>query len=69
MHIDACRVNLDQLVGGPGDGVGFARTCRVLNQIGLTYAVVAGMVYQPAHHIQLMVTGEVQGAFAQQLFG
>ncbi len=47
-----------QLVSQPGDGVGLAATCRVLNEVVMPRAVLSGMGYQAAHRIQLVVTGE-----------
>lgn len=48
-----------QLVSQPGDGVGLAATCRVLNEVVMPQAVLSGMGYQAAHRIQLVVTGKI----------
>lgn len=51
--VGARRKKLDELVGGPGDGVRLARTSGMLNQIGVAGARAAWAA-QAAHHIQLV---------------
>ncbi len=47
----------DQLVGKPGDGVGLAAACRVLNQIPGADSPTGRIGQEPAHHVQLVVAG------------
>ncbi len=63
------RIGLDELVGGPGDGVGFAGPGRMLDQTGLSHPVLRRVAHQFAHHIHLVVPGEKQGPLVQRIFG
>lgn len=49
-----------QPIGGPGDGVGLAGACAVLDQIVVAGAVFIHVVHQHPHHVQLMKAGEDQ---------
>jgi hypothetical protein len=50
--------NADQLVGQPGDGVGFATAGRMLDEIPPSRAVFPHIREQLAHHVELVVAGE-----------
>ena len=52
-----------ELMGQPGDGVGFAGACGVLDQILLATAFVAHGTQQALHHIPLVIAGEDQALF------
>ena len=60
-------IGFNQLEGGPGDRVGLARACRVLDQVAVPHAVVGGVVEQAAHHIQLVIAREDQGLPRQRV--
>ena len=56
--IERLRVVLpetNQLVGEPGDGVGLPATGRMMNEISLPCAVLARIIQEPTHHVELMV--------------
>ena len=44
-----------KLICEPSNGVGFARTCRVLNKIAAPDAFLFGFFQQSAHHVELMI--------------
>ena len=51
-----------ELVGQPGDGEALAAARRVLDQVVFTGAVVARVVHQPAHTVELLIARKDQGA-------
>src|SRR5439155_8298699 len=55
-------VESGQSVGKPGDGKALAATCRVLNQVTLPGSIVAGVTYQFADGIKLLVARKDQEA-------
>ena len=53
-----------QPVGEPGDGEALAAAGRMLDEVALAGAVLAGMGDQPPHGIELLIAGEDQGSLS-----
>ena len=51
-------------MGQPGDGKALAAARRVLNQVALSRSIVAGVAYQFANHIELLIAGKDKEALA-----
>ncbi len=58
-----------QPVGRPGDGVGLARACAVLDQVVPPGTVRRHVGQQLPHHVQLMVAGKNQRLLSYSLHG
>ena len=53
----AVALQPDELMGQPGDGITLAAAGGMLNQIPLPRPVLAAVLQEPPHHLQLMVSG------------
>src|SRR5690625_1306205 len=62
-NIFSCRVGFDKPVGSPGDGVGFPGSCRVLNEVSVTYTILCRMIHDFSNHIELVIPGKEKCLF------
>ena len=67
-QIGLLGIAFNQLVGGPGNRIGFSRSGGVLNQVTLAYPMRSGMGQQLAYHVELVVARKDQ-VFLRQRVG
>jgi len=60
-------IGFDELIGQPGDGVGFAASRRVLDEIAFAHTLMSHIFDELAHHIHLVIAREKEGAFGERI--